>query len=49
MNYYYYVKQLNKEAVCAYEQAYGPLMIDQVSSDNWSWIKSPWPWEGGNA
>lgn len=42
MNYYYYVKQLNKEAVCAYEQAYGPLMIDQVSSDNWSWIKSPW-------
>ena len=34
MNYYYYVKQLNKEAVCAYEQAYGPLMIDQVSSDS---------------
>ena len=49
MNYYHYVKQLNKEAVCAYEQAYGPLMINQVSSDNWSWIKSPWPWEGGNA
>lgn len=48
MNYYHYVKQLNKEAVCAYEQAYGPLMINRyhriIGVD-----KSPWPWEGGNA
>ncbi len=47
MNYYQYVKKMNQEAVYAYEQAYGPLMINQVTSNNWSWIKSPWPWEGG--
>lgn len=47
MNYYQYVKKMNQEAVDAYEQAYGPLMINQVTSNNWSWIKSPWPWEGG--
>ena len=27
MNYYYYVKQLNKEAVCAYEQALSLIHI----------------------
>lgn len=48
MSYYKYVKRINEDAVKAYEQVYGPLMITQVSSDNWSWMKSPWPWEGGN-
>ncbi len=47
MNYYRYVQRMNQEAIRAYEQAYGPLMINQVTSDNWSWVKSPWPWEGG--
>ena len=47
MNYYRYVQRMNQEAIHAYEQAYGPLMINQGTSDNWSWVKSPWPWEGG--
>ena len=49
MNYYHYVNQQNQEAVRAYEQLYGPLMFNQVSGNEWSWVRSPWPWEGGNA
>lgn len=47
MNYYKFMKKANEDAICAYEQSYGPLTVDSVTSDNWSWIKNPWPWEGG--
>ncbi len=47
MNYYQYARQLNQNAVRAFEQVHGPLMITQVTSDDWSWVKGPWPWEGG--
>ena len=47
MNFYRYARQANREAVRAYEQVYGPLMITQVDSKDWSWMKNPWPWEGG--
>lgn len=47
MAYYRYAQQANREAVRAYEQVYGPLMITRVTSDDWSWISNPWPWEGG--
>lgn len=31
-----------------YVQNYGPINARQVTSDNyWTWIESPWPWEGG--
>lgn len=48
MNYYQYAKKLNEDAVKAYEAAYGPLMINQVTTDCWDWVKNPWPWDGGN-
>lgn len=48
LRYYQYAKQQNEEAVRAYEQTYGPLMFTQVDCKNeWSWMKNPWPWEGG--
>ena len=28
-----------------YEAIYGPLTINAVNGDSWSWINSPWPWE----
>ena len=29
-----------------YEHNYGPLTINGVnSSDRWTWIDGPWPWE----
>jgi len=48
MNYYRYVQQANRDAVRAYEQVHGPLMVDRVESNDWNWINNPWPWEGGN-
>ena len=28
-----------------FESIYGPLTINAVKGDSWSWINSPWPWE----
>lgn len=47
MEYYQYIRKANQDAVSAYEQSYGPLMINQVNSNTWIWTNSPWPWEGG--
>lgn len=48
MDYYRYVQRANQDAVRAFEQVHGPLMIDRVESNDWNWINAPWPWEGGN-
>ncbi|MDD3253767.1 MAG: spore coat protein CotJB [Lachnospiraceae bacterium] len=48
MNYYNYVRRAHRDAVRAYEQSCGPLTADQVTSENWNWVESPWPWEGGS-
>ena len=31
-----------------YEKNYGPLTTtsDDIGSNSWKWVKSPWPWEG---
>lgn len=43
----YYAKQskMLKEAIEAYEKNFGPLTANGVCSDEWTWIKGPWPWE----
>ena len=28
-----------------YESQYGPLTMNAVCGDSWSWIDCPWPWE----
>ena len=34
------------DAKRAYEAAYGPITPDAATDrKEWSWIKSPWPWE----
>ena len=49
LNYYQYVKSLRNQAMNAYMDQYGPLMKDQENSTtSWTWVKGPWPWEGGN-
>ena len=37
-------KKLCKE----YEKNYGPLTLngENLGTNSWNWIKSPWPWEG---
>lgn len=47
LNYYHYVVQMRKEAMDAYESQFGPLMVEDVqSNDYWTWLTDKWPWEG---
>ena len=47
--YYQYVNSLRSQAMNAYMDQYGPLTKDQErSTTDWTWVKGPWPWEGGN-
>lgn len=43
-------KKMYNELKNKYENVYGPLCVkDVVSSDKWTWIDNPWPWDkGGN-
>ena len=34
-----------KELKCEYEEKFGPLKKSMTSTNMWSWIKGPWPWE----
>ena len=46
--YYQYVNSLRSQAMNAYMDQYGPLTKDQErSTTDWTWVKGPWPWEGG--
>lgn len=44
-NYNNILKQIKTK----YESMYGPLTIssNQTNQNSWTWINSPWPWEGG--
>lgn len=37
------LRQLKNE----YENLYGPLCINSMNSDTYSWINNPWPWDKG--
>ena len=40
---------LEEKKLCKqYEMNYGPLTVDgeNLGTNSWNWIKSPWPWEG---
>ena len=48
MDYYNRYQQINREVRREYEQMYGPLTSNGVdTSDGWTWVRDPWPWEGG--
>ena len=41
-------KKMYNELKNKYENVYGPLCTkDVVSSDKWTWIDNPWPWDKG--
>ena len=49
MRYYHDVAKAYAEAKQAYETTYGPVSVSggchNVSTDTWTWIDGPWPWE----
>ncbi len=48
MDYFNKYQQMHKEAKREYEKHFGPLTIRGVDTcDGWSWVRDPWPWEGG--
>ena len=49
LDYYHYVTNARQTAMNAYQASCGPLMADQVNSNNyWTWVSGKWPWEGGD-
>lgn len=38
-------KEKLKPLVEEYEEKFGPLKKSMTSTNMWSWIKGPWPWE----
>lgn len=47
MEYYQKYRQVREEAMKDYRDCYGPISAYDVAEANeWTWINSPWPWEG---
>lgn len=48
MEYYETYRRLRHQAVEEYTRLYGPLTDENVACGNyWTWVSTPWPWEGG--
>lgn len=47
MQYYQNAVNLRKNAMDAYQRQFGPLLVDDVTGNGWSWVTEKWPWEGG--
>ena len=44
---YEHYSRLRLDAIRNYTMMYGPLLADQVDvNQGWSWVSTPWPWEG---
>ena len=47
INLYNKYLEEKKRACFEYTKNFGPLTLDDQSNNNsWSWLQSPWPWEG---
>lgn len=48
LEYYEKYKCMRKEALEEYTRCFGPLLNDDADVENkWTWVMTPWPWEGG--
>ena len=46
LKYHNKYAKLYKDAVCQYEEKFGPLtMYNNNSEDCWRWANESWPWE----
>jgi len=46
LQYFHKYKELSAKAYDQYIKLYGPIIPKQVTStEHWTWINSPWPWE----
>lgn len=47
LQYYRNVSAMRKNALAAYQSQFGPLLVDDVTGNSWTWVTEKWPWEGG--
>ncbi len=47
MRYFLDANMQRRNALNAYQAQFGPLFIDSVTGQGWSWETEKWPWEGG--
>ena len=47
MQYYQSAVGARKAAMDAYQSRFGPLLVDDVIGNTWTWVTEKWPWEGG--
>lgn len=47
LDYYHHYQDIYKQALKEYQECYGPINQKDVTQDNyWTWVQTPWPWEG---
>lgn len=47
LEYYHRIVDMNEETMNQYIQRFGPIdATDVISTDRWTWVDTPWPWEG---
>lgn len=47
LEYFHKYRKLRNQTMTEYVERFGPLMSIQVDSDTrWTWVDTPWPWEG---
>ena len=47
MFYYQKYRALKEQTEAEYVKNFGPINSCQVESDTrWTWVDTPWPWEG---
>ena len=45
LDYFHKISDELNLLVEEYEAKFGPLTVDGVGNDSWSWVSSPWPWQ----
>lgn len=50
LKFYNEVLEMRKNAIMEYSTQFEPLTLDLAggNKENWKWVMSPWPWEGGS-
>lgn len=46
LDYYKKYRDLRNQTLIAYIKQFGPITPEDVYADSWTWVESPWPWEG---
>lgn len=47
LEYYKKYRDLRNQTLESYTKQFGPIIVEDVDvTDSWTWVESPWPWEG---